>query len=200
MEVPDICAYADTGSRRFLYCIWHDQILFTLFCGKTVKMAGLVSKHSDGSLLADALVALEILPVRGSTSRGGTQALRNLIVTAKDYHIAITPDGPRGPRHQMKSGIVFLASQTGRTIVPVAQACKNCWRIKGSWTDMIVPKPFGKICAIVGEPIPVPANLDRAGINRYTQLLQDRMEELETQANEFALTERHTGIRFRKAA
>jgi len=200
MESPECCSYAETGSRKFLYSIWHDQILITLFCGKPIKMAGLVSKHADGSLLADVLEALEILPVRGSTSRGGTKALRNLLETVHDYHVTITPDGPRGPRHQMKSGIVFLASQTGRSIVPVAHICKNGWRIKGSWTDMAIPKPFSKICIIAGEPMTIPTNLDRTGINRYTQLLQKRMEELESHVYHFARTERHEGIPFRRAA
>ena len=69
--------------------------------------------------------------------------------TARDHHIVITPDGPRGPRQAMKSGIVYLASRSGREIIPVAHGCSRGWRVKGSWTDMMIPKPFSRVYGLV---------------------------------------------------
>ncbi|MCA9117811.1 MAG: DUF374 domain-containing protein, partial [Planctomycetaceae bacterium] len=80
--------YEETGESRYLYSIWHDQIIMTLFTGRPKKMAGLVSRHQDGSYVADTMSLAGIQPVRGSTSRGGAQALRELMHAASEYHIA----------------------------------------------------------------------------------------------------------------
>lgn len=183
---PGTNCYGETGEDRFLYCVWHDQIAMTVFSGRPRSMAGLVSRHQDGSYLADAMQMLGIEPVRGSTKRGGTQALRQLIDKTRDLHVAITPDGPRGPRRQMKSGIVFLASHTGRPIVPAAYSARRTWRIQGNWTDLKLPRPFTTIYALGGEPIEVPPDLDRAGIEHYTQLVQAEMERLQQEAARLA--------------
>lgn len=180
LEAAGTNPYGRTGERRFLYCVWHDQIVMTVFSGRPRQMAGLVSRHQDGSYLSDAMEFVGIEPVRGSTSRGGVQALRQLIDKTRNLHVAITPDGPRGPRRQAKSGIVFLASRTGRSIVPTAYGCRRGWKIKGSWTDMLIPRPFTKIFALGGRPIAVPPDLARDGIDHYTAVLQGEMERLET--------------------
>ena len=179
VEAPGINPYLDTGPTRYLYCVWHDHILMTVFSGRPKNMAGLVSRHQDGSFLAEAMKRLGIEPVRGSTSRGGAQAMRQMLDLARDRHIAITPDGPRGPRRQAKSGLVFLASQTGRPIVPVVHACRRGWSIRGSWTDMLVPKPFTTLYALAGRPLAVPPNLSREELAAHTARLQAEMERLE---------------------
>ena len=181
LEVPGINPYDGTGDRRFLFCVWHDHILMTCFTGRPQNMAGLVSRHQDGSYLADAMKLLGITPIRGSSSRGGAQAMRQMFDAARGLHIAITPDGPRGPRRQAKSGIVFLASRSGRAIVPTAFACRRAWRIKGSWTDMLFPQPFTTIYAIGGHPLAVPPDLTREQLEQYTARLQAEMQRLDTE-------------------
>lgn len=181
LEVPGINPYEGTGERRFLFCAWHDQILMTCFTGRPRNMAGLVSRHQDGSYLADTMKRLGITPIRGSSSRGGAQAMRQMFDAARDLHIAITPDGPRGPRRQAKSGIVFLAAHSGRSIVPTAFACRRAWRIRGSWTDMLLPQPFTTIYAVGGRPLAVPPDLTRAQLAHYTARLQAEMERLDAE-------------------
>ena len=175
---PGLVAYGPTGQDRFLYCTWHDSILMPIFAGRPWKMAALVSRHQDGSYLAEAMKRVGITPIRGSTYRGGTAALKQLITEAQDKHITITPDGPRGPRRKMKPGIVFLASQTGRPIVPMLFACPRAWRIRGNWTDLVIPKPFSTIIGLSGEPIHVPSNLSREGIQQHMGRVQQAMDEL----------------------
>ena len=178
---PGTNAYQDLGDLHQLYCIWHDQIVMVLFSGRPLKSAGLVSKHQDGGYVADVMRFRGIKPVRGSTKRGGAEALRQLLESIGETHVTITPDGPRGPRRQIKPGIVFLASHSGRKIIPTAFACKRYWSIKGNWTDMMIPKPFTEITVLGGRPLEVPPDLDRAGIQRYAELLEARMRECEEQ-------------------
>jgi len=183
---PATSPYAPTGEQRYLYSIWHDQLILSAFCKSVYgKMAGLVSRHQDGSYLADAMKLVHIEPVRGSSSRGGDRAMRELMSHAQDKHISITPDGPRGPRREAKPGIVFLASYSGRAIIPVAFSCRSSWRIQGSWTDMEIPKPFSTVDALGGDPFSVPSGLDRAGINYHLSLLQEQMDALQCEVEQF---------------
>ena len=143
------------------------------------RAAGLVSQHQDGSYLVEAMQYFHVDAIRGSTSRGGARALRQLLDASGRTHIFITPDGPRGPRRQLKDGIVFLASHTGQTIIPTACACGNAWVIRGSWTDLVIPKPFATVHMLLGTPFVVPADLSRDELECYRDRLQAEMEQLE---------------------
>ena len=178
-DAPNVNPYETTGDNRYLYCVWHDQILMTVFTGRPENMAGLVSAHHDGSYVAETMNWCGIVPVRGSSKRGGSRAMRELLDRVRDYHVAITPDGPRGPRHKMKTGIVFLASHSGRAIIPTAYGCRRGWRIRGNWTDMLIPQPFTQIYARGGSPFFVPPDLDRDELEQYAQRLEAEMNRLE---------------------
>lgn len=145
--------YTIEGSERFIYCVWHDQLLVPIFGGKHRYTAALVSQNQDGSFVAAGLRSAGILPIRGSSSRGGAQAMRQLIREAEGKHIVMTPDGPRGPRRELSAGVVFLASHAGRAIVPTAFTCERGWRFGTGWTDLLVPKPFSIVYLLTGEPI-----------------------------------------------
>ena len=152
--------YLIEGDDRFIYCVWHDQLLIPIFGGKHRHTAALVSQNQDGGLVAAGLRSAGIQPVRGSTSRGGAQAMRQLIQESLGNHIVMTPDGPRGPRREMSAGVVFLASHSGRAIVPSAFTCERGWRFGVGWTDLLVPKPFSKVHLLTGEPIHIPPDAD----------------------------------------
>ena len=152
--------YAIEGDDRFIYCVWHDQLLIPIFAGKHQHTAALVSQNRDGSFVEAALKSAGILAIRGSTSRGGAQAMRQLIREAEGKHIVMTPDGPRGPRRELAPGVVFLASHSGRAIVPTAFTCERGWRFGTGWTDLLVPKPFSKVHLLTGEPISIPPDAD----------------------------------------
>jgi hypothetical protein len=176
---PGTNPYETTGENRYLYCVWHDQIVMTVFSGRPKNMAGLVSGHQDGGFLADAMKLVGITSVRGSSKRGGSRAMGELLQRVRNYHVAITPDGPRGPRRKMKTGIVFLASHSGRAIIPSVYACHRGWRIRGNWTDMLMPWPFTTIYATGGLPFVVPPNLDREEMQQYVERLEREMERLQ---------------------
>lgn len=171
-----------------IFSLWHDQILLSVIrCAlggeylERHRVAALVSQHQDGGILADFMRNFYIDAVRGSTSRGGATALRQLLTASQNRSIFITPDGPRGPRHELKPGVVFLASATGLPIVPSGFAASHFWRVQGSWTDLIVPKPYSEITVLGGKPVYVPEDLDKDGIEHYRQLVQSEMERVEAE-------------------
>ncbi len=166
---------AAPAKEKHLYCMWHDILLMSTFCGKSDSMAALVSQHQDGGYLSIILKELGIKPIRGSSRRGGSQAMRQCLEAAENYHISITPDGPTGPRHELKPGIVFLASQSGRKIVPVTSCCKRFWRVKAKWTDMLIPKPFTTIFVVTGKHFAVPENLNREQLQEHVAKLEQYM-------------------------
>lgn len=171
-------------TERFLYSAWHDSALLAGFGGRHTRTVALTSRHRDGTFTANLLRAANVGNVRGSTGRSGANAARALLETAATHDIVITPDGPRGPRRVVSKGIVFLASKTGNAIVPTAFAAKNAWDIKGSWTTLTVPKPFSKVVSLTGEPIYVPKDLSRDGIEQYRQQAQSAMVALQACADE----------------
>ncbi len=181
---PELNGYEYDGPKRFLYCVWHELMAFPLFVGKPKNMSTLVSRHQDGSFLAESMKLLGISAVRGSTQRGGTQAVRQMMSVAEFKHITITPDGPRGPRRKIKNGIVFLASHSGRPIVPVAYSWHRSFSFQGGWTELVLPCPFTKIYALTGTPIHIPPGLTGDELNRYAKLLENAMETLQEEADQ----------------
>ena len=167
--------------QGYIYALWHDSILIPLakkMLGGT-KAAALVSRHQDGAYLAEFMRYCRIRSVRGSTARGGDQALRELMRVGDDWNIFITPDGPRGPHHEIKPGLVYLASRTGRPIVPAVSHCESAWHVRGSWTGLVVPKPFSRCWYLAGEPLSIPADLSRDQIEFHTLRVQAEMDRLE---------------------
>ena len=177
--VEDGTPYARANcDLRYCFCMWHDVIVAALFSLKTFKLSGLISRHQDGTYLTHAIKMVGITPVRGSASRGGAQATRQLI-DRPDLHVCITPDGPRGPRRVMKDGIVYIASRTGRPVVPSTITGTNYWSVPGGWSDMLIPKPFSKLLLLAGEPIHVPPDISREEIAEFTERIQLEMDRLD---------------------
>ena len=165
-------------AQRYCFCLWHDAIVAAVFSLKTYKLSGLISRHQDGTYLAHAVSLAGITPVRGSASRGGAQATRQLI-DLPDLHVCITPDGPRGPRRVMKDGIIFLASRTNRPVVPTTLTATRYWSVPGGWSDMMIPKPFSRALLLAGTPIAVPPELTRDEISVLTEQIQKEMDRLD---------------------
>lgn len=192
-ECPGINPAAATSNRNYLYAIWHDQAMIPITYRVNVRAGSeaypamaLVSRHQDGSWLTMFMKQFRVGAIRGSSSRGGAAALRQLFETSQQCHIFITPDGPRGPRHEVKQGIVYLASQTGIPIVVNANATTRCWDIEGNWTNQIVPKPFSKSFILLGKPIEVPPDLSREDLERYQRLVESEFKRLQSLADQFA--------------
>lgn len=123
------------------------------------RLAAMVSASKDGAFLAAILEAFGVQPVRGSSSRRGPQALLELQTWAeRGCNLALTPDGPRGPRYIAQDGAVLLAQITGLPIVPIGVSIGWKWTLK-SWDAFQVPLPFSKCEVVFGEPIRVAREL-----------------------------------------
>ena len=142
------------------------------------KLAALVSASRDGGMLARALELFGVVHVRGSSSRRGPQALRELVTAAEQgCDLAITPDGPRGPCYVVQDGIASLAQLTGRAIVPVSYDLSWKWRLK-SWDKFQVPLPFSRCEVHLGEPVRIPRDATDAERETLRRELETRMKNL----------------------
>lgn len=174
---------------RYVLCVWHDALLvptFTAPRGLREKTCCLVSQHQDGSYLAYAMALLGYSTVRGSSRRGGAQAVRRLIEDTAGKNIVITPDGPGGPRRELKPGAIFVASQLNYRILPGACSATRAWRLKASWTDMLIPLPFSTVYIAMGSPIEIPAQLSKDQLRHYTAEVQRQMDLLNEQIENLA--------------
>ena len=150
-----------------IMCFWHNRILgITLaflrhYPGKTRKGVNVLTSASrDGEILAQLVGQFGMDAVRGSSSRRGSRALRELIdLIENDCDIAITPDGPRGPRYSLGPGAISLAQLTSAPIAPVHARFSRCLRMK-TWDGFIIPLPFSKVSVTVDDPIHLPREMN----------------------------------------
>jgi lysophospholipid acyltransferase (LPLAT)-like uncharacterized protein len=185
-NAPNTNPYTNDGLEGFIYCVWHDAIAFPMFAGRHVRTAALVSQNADGSHIAFGLKMLGIQLVRGSSSKGGANAVRELLRLPVNTHLVFTPDGPRGPRRHAKLGLVFLAAHSGRGIVPTAFSATRFWKVPGSWTDLAIPKPFSRVYALSGTPIFIKPDATAPEMTNALARLQLEMSRLGEQADKLA--------------
>jgi lysophospholipid acyltransferase (LPLAT)-like uncharacterized protein len=148
-------------NQPVIFAIWHNRLLMLprVFdpTFPTRQSYGLISASRDGDLIAKFIERSGYGTIRGSSSRKGVIALRQLVDTlAADGNVLVTPDGPRGPVYQASQGIVFLAQKSGAPVVPIHMEYSRCSRLK-SWDRFVVPWPFAKLRAIFGAPLIIPA-------------------------------------------
>ena len=145
-------------ARGAVSVTWHNRLMFfaVLFPARARKRTvAVVSASRDGA----------------NAYRAGIKAIR------EGYNVSFTPDGPRGPRYVMKSGPIALASVTGTGIIPIAVNASRCWSVK-SWDRFQIPKPFSTLTLVLGDLIPIPENLDEAGIEFYRKKVEDILNEI----------------------
>ncbi len=177
-----------------IFPFWHSHQLSMLHFHRHTGSAILVSRSRDGEYIARIARQAGFLPVRGSSSRSGAQGLREMVrLAAKGHPIAITPDGPRGPRQCVHPGVIALARNSGQIITPVAIGLSGFWEIP-SWDRFRIPKPFSTACSCWGKPLSIPPDADEAAIERYAEMLRQRLLALEKRADRLA-RRLHAGCR-----
>ena len=117
---------ADPAVSRYVYAFWHEAMLAPL--ATRPKAQVLISQATDGELIAQIIQRLGLGVIRGSTARNGSQALLEMIRGGNSTHLAITPDGPRGPRRELKAGLIMVAAQAQIPIVPIGVGFTRAWR------------------------------------------------------------------------
>ena len=159
---------------RYLYAFWHENILVPAYHYARRDIHVLISEHADGRMIAEACRHLGFRVVRGSATRGGARAVRQMWRRSRSAHLAITPDGPRGPRRRVQPGVVYLAALTGLPIVPFGIAFTRAWRMN-SWDRFAVPCPWSEAVCVTAEPIHVPENVRKDQFEHYRQKVEDAM-------------------------
>jgi lysophospholipid acyltransferase (LPLAT)-like uncharacterized protein len=178
--------FAGGPSGPAIYCVWHNRLALCMIMyfdyarqhNQTPGMAAMVSASKDGGFLASILECFGVQPVRGSSSRRGSQALLELTGWAeRGYDLALTPDGPRGPRYVVQDGVMALAQVTGLPII--AASCYLGWKIQvKSWDRFQIPLPFSRCEVILGPPVHVPRQASDAEREALRQQLESTLKEI----------------------
>ena len=164
---------------QYILAFWHSHLLLMLHSRYRKPISVMISRSKDGEYIARVFDWYGVESARGSSHRGGSAALRELIREARaGKNIVFTPDGPKGPARVLKDGVVYAAQATALPIVPIAFAAKKK-RLLRSWDRMVVPMPFSRAIFLYGEPIVVPRDGD---VEEWRRAIEQRMNDLADEA------------------
>jgi len=171
-HIPD-----DIPQENYIISFWHGEILMQPFLYKKLKkpkIAVMISEHFDGELIAKTISYFGFETIRGSSSKGATRVLIKALKKLEEgYEVAITPDGPRGPRFSVADGIVVMSQKSDKPIVVFRTKCSRSWSLK-SWDRFEIPKPFSTIEHFALSPF----FLKDMSIKEAKELVKTRMTSL----------------------
>lgn len=180
----DPASSAFRGPVVFLF--WHEYICYPFYLRGNCNIAMLVSQHQDAEWLSQAARHMGYQTIRGSTNRGGVSALRKLFRTSRQMNLAITPDGPRGPRRVLAPGPIYLSSRLGIPLIAAGIGYDQPWRNPWSWDQFALPRPYSRARAIVSPRIHIPASLDREGLETCRVAVEELLNQLTVRAEQWA--------------
>ncbi|MBX7145562.1 MAG: lysophospholipid acyltransferase family protein [Oligoflexia bacterium] len=178
------------AERPRIFVFWHGRQLMmpALFerCGgptRGARIATLISRHSDGRIIAGIIRGFGLESISGSSSNGAVEGGRRLLEFLQGGgNVALTPDGPRGPAQRLKQGAIRIAQLSGAPIVALAASASWHWRF-GSWDRMMLPLPFARIRVSHVGPLVVPDELDAAALDEFTHKLELMLNEVTEQVD-----------------
>ncbi len=170
---------------HFLYTFWHENILVPCFEYRNTNIQVLISEHADGEMIAQVCKHIGYGSIRGSKTRGGMKAMREMIRAASEAHIAVMPDGPRGPRRHIELGLIYLAAKTGMPIVLMGVGHDRPWRLD-TWDHFVLPRPFSKSVVVFKGPVQIPKNAGREELEQYRLKVEAELNELTDYAERLA--------------
>lgn len=161
--------------QKVIYTFWHGQMLILTYTHRYQDIHILISDHRDGEIIAQVTRRLGFSSVRGSTTHGSVKAVLNILTKLNNrYDIAITPDGPLGPRWKVQQGVIYIAQKTGLPIIPVASGTNRFWELE-TWDCFRVPKPFSSALLLYGDPVFVPDDAGKEGIQIKIAELEEKL-------------------------
>jgi lysophospholipid acyltransferase (LPLAT)-like uncharacterized protein len=163
------------------------MLMFPYFYGRLRPVHVLASRSRDGEMVSRFARAFGFRVVRGSSSRGGSAALRVLARLLRDERaeVGVVPDGPRGPRFIAQPGTVLLAKLGQAPIVPLGLGASRA-TVLGSWDALLIPHPFARVAVVFGDPLVVAADADRDGLEQARQRLETTLRRLTAEADRIA--------------
>lgn len=174
-----------TSNQPFLAISWHNRLMLAQVLwpkGKTLAMV--LSSHGDSQILARAYRSIISRPIVGSSRKDARAAYRGMIQALKDgLPVAVTPDGPRGPRMRCQMGVIQAAARAGVPVLPMSWSVKR-HTLARSWDRFIIAWPFNSGIVKIGAPIEVPADSDRGTLEEMRQLVEARLNALTAEADQ----------------
>jgi len=162
----------------YMLVFWHSRFVMMPYSYPGRALVVLVSEHRDGRMIAELLERFGLEIARGSSTRGGSAGLRQLLRFVKAGHDAgVTPDGPRGPRRRLKAGAIVAAKLSRLPLVPVAFSARPARRM-GSWDQTLLPYPFARGLFLYGEPVTVPRDAGEASLEQVRLDLETELDRL----------------------
>jgi lysophospholipid acyltransferase (LPLAT)-like uncharacterized protein len=162
----------------YILSFWHSDLLLMVYSRYRKPIRVMSSQHRDGEIMVRTLRRFGVSTARGSSTRGGQAALREMIRMARaGERLAFTPDGPTGPRRIAKPGVIQAAQLSGLPIIPAAIVAERR-RLLDSWDRFQIPRPFSRTLYLYEDPIEVPRNLSPEGFEAKRLELEKTMHEL----------------------
>jgi len=159
---------------NYVACFWHENILVPCYLFARRDIMVLISQHADGEMIAQTCEWLGFGTIRGSKTRGGIKAMREMVRACEGHHIAVMPDGPRGPRRKLELGLIYLSAKTGIPIILLGVGHDRPWRLN-TWDQFCVPRPFSSAIVVASDPIHIPADADREMLEEYRARIEEML-------------------------
>jgi lysophospholipid acyltransferase (LPLAT)-like uncharacterized protein len=176
--------YYDRG-EPVIFAVWHGRLLPLTYHHRHRGITALISQSEDGEYIARVVESWGYGTVRGSSSRGGSAGLRALLKEARaGRSLAITPDGPRGPRQKLQPGVITAAQLTGLPIIPLAGGCTRAWW-PGGWDRFCVPKPFSRVRVRYGRPRTVARDATAAELREHAEALERELNAMTEEVDRY---------------
>ena len=173
----------ETAGRQPILSCWHGRILPGIVYFQRRGIVVIISENFDGEWIARIIQKFGYATARGSTSRGGPKALRQLVRDVKSQGVAFTLDGPRGPALVAQPGAVWLAKATGNPLLPFHCEAASSWTL-GSWDGTQIPMPFTTLAMAMGEPLYVPRDADAAALEAWRLRLEQSLASCRVRCDE----------------
>jgi lysophospholipid acyltransferase (LPLAT)-like uncharacterized protein len=171
--------------ERYIYALWHESLLGIMTLRSCAPAYALVSQSNDGEILSQMCEWFGLNTIRGSSTRGGGDAAQEVLEGTADGHILIAPDGPKGPRREVKRGVSYLASWSGKPVVPLGISFTSSWRLK-TWDRFNIPKPFSTATFVAGPILRVPTSINKRQSEEYRLELENRLNQAQADAEAWA--------------
>jgi lysophospholipid acyltransferase (LPLAT)-like uncharacterized protein len=189
-----------TKGTPFIPCYWHQQ---QIFCVRylldraakepALKLGYLISPSADGDIAARMFGNRGVHVIRGSATRGGAQALREIYQRIRRDGISpiVTPDGPTGPIFKTKPGVPMLAQLSRAPLLPMAYSASHAWQLR-SWDRFILPRPFSRVVITLGPAVRVAREDAADGFTDACQRLDEQLNAASDGCNRYLESHRRT--------
>ncbi len=177
------------GGASGIGATWHRNSIFLVWFFRRQHPMILFSRSRDGELIARFAEALGVVPVRGSSSKGGKEAFREMLRHLSRpgaRRVATVLDGPRGPRYRAKKGMILLAQKAGKPLMPIMMSAHPAITLRRTWDRTLIPLPFSRVVVIYREPWRIPPTASKAELDALCRRFEATLNDMRVEADRLA--------------